>query len=162
MTTPLARTELLRRGLRLEVFTIAWNTIEAVVAIAAGYLAGSVALIGFGLDSVIESVSGVALYQRLRGELHSTGGLTDEQRERRALLFVGVSFFLIAAWVLYESVSSLWNREVPEQSLVGIGLAVVSLVVMPALGWGKRKTALALGSRALQARGTGDAEDANG
>lgn len=146
----ISRDVLLRRGLRLEVFTVGWNVVEAAVAIGAGYVAGSIALVGFGLDSVIESISGVALYHRLRGEL--LGGTdTNESRERRALYFVGISFFLIAAYVLYEAIHSLWQREVPEHTTVGIILAAVSLIVMPLLGWRKMRTATALESHALAA-----------
>jgi divalent metal cation (Fe/Co/Zn/Cd) transporter len=145
------RESLLRRGLRLETFTVGWNALEAIVAIGAGYLAGSVALVGFGLDSVIESISGVALYRRLKGELRDDGARSTDQRERRALYFVGVSFYLIAAYVLYEAVATLWRREAPQHTLVGILLAAVSLIVMPLLGWSKVRTAKALDSRALAA-----------
>lgn len=146
------RESLLRRGLNLERLTVGWNAVEAVVAIVAGYMAGSVALVGFGLDSVIESISGVALYRRLASELRDSGGTEQtEARERRALYFVAASFFLIAAYVLYEAASTLWERRVPEHSTVGIVLAVVSLLVMPLLGWGKLRTARALNSRALEA-----------
>jgi divalent metal cation (Fe/Co/Zn/Cd) transporter len=149
------REALLRRGLNLERLTVGWNVLEAAVAIAAGYMAGSVALVGFGLDSVIESISGVALYRRLSLELraggHGDAAQDNEARERRALYFVGLSFFLIAAYVLYEAVTSLWRREAPEQTTLGIVLAAVSLVVMPLLGWGKLRTARALNSRALEA-----------
>jgi divalent metal cation (Fe/Co/Zn/Cd) transporter len=147
----MSREILLRRGLRLEIFTVGWNAIEAIVAIGAGYLAGSVALVGFGLDSVIESISGVALYRRLGSELRANDAGGNDERERRALYFVGVSFFLIAAYVLYEATLALWRREAPEQSVIGILLAVVSLIVMPLLGWSKLRTARALNSRALAA-----------
>jgi divalent metal cation (Fe/Co/Zn/Cd) transporter len=152
--TALTRHALLRRGLNLERLTVGWNVLEAVVAIAAGYLAGSVALVGFGLDSVIESISGVALYRRLSLELrdNDSGAMgRAEERERRALYFVGVSFFLIAAYVLYEAATTLWERRAPEHTAVGMALAGVSLMVMPLLGWGKLKTARALNSRALAA-----------
>jgi divalent metal cation (Fe/Co/Zn/Cd) transporter len=147
----LDREGLLRTGLRLEVFTVGWNAIEAVVAIGAGVVAGSVALVGFGLDSVIESVSGVALYHRLRSELRDGGVIENENRERRALYFVGASFFLIAAYVFYEAVVALRRREAPEHTAVGIVLAIVSLIVMPLLGWSKARTATRLHSRALAA-----------
>ncbi len=149
--TALARDSLLRRGLNLERLTVGWNVLEAVVAVAAGYLAGSVALVGFGLDSVIESVSGVALYRRLSLELREEGAERTEARERRALYFVGASFFLIAAYVLYEAATTLWERRAPEHTTAGIVLAAASLAVMPLLGWGKFRTARALGSRALEA-----------
>ena len=148
--TESARQAGLRTGLRLEVFTVGWNVIEAVVAIGAGAIAGSVALVGFGLDSVIESISGIALYHRLRGELNGDESRNDE-REKRALLFVGVSFFLIAAYVTYESLATLLSREAPEHSVPGIVLAALSLIVMPVLGWRKLVTARALQSRALEA-----------
>ena len=148
--TESARQAGLRTGLRLEVFTVGWNVIEAVVAIGAGAIAGSVALVGFGLDSVIESISGIALYHRLRGELNGDESRNDE-REKRALLFVGVSFFLIAAYVTYESLNTLLSREPPEHSVPGIVLAALSLIVMPVLGWRKLVTARALESRALEA-----------
>ncbi len=148
--TESARQAGLRTGLRLEVFTVGWNVIEAVVAIGAGAIAGSVALVGFGLDSVIESISGIALYHRLRGELNGDESRNDE-REKRALLFVGVSFFLIAAYVTYESLATLLSREAPEHSVPGIVLAALSLIVMPVLGWRKLVTARALESRALEA-----------
>jgi len=148
--TESARQAGLRTGLRLEVFTVGWNVIEAVVAIGAGAIAGSVALVGFGLDSVIESISGLALYHRLRGELKGDESRNDE-REKRALLFVGVSFFLIAAYVTYESLNTLLSREPPEHSVPGIVLAALSLIVMPVLGWRKLVTARALESRALEA-----------
>lgn len=153
-STSLSRTVLLRRGLNLERLTVGWNALEAIIAIGAGYLAGSVALVGFGLDSVIESISGVALYRRLSLELHEGAAVTadrSEARERRALFFVGASFFLIAGYVIYEAATTLWQRRAPEHTAVGIVLAAVSLAVMPLLGWGKLRTARALGSRALEA-----------
>jgi divalent metal cation (Fe/Co/Zn/Cd) transporter len=146
------RESLLRRGLVLERLTVGWNVVEALVAIGAGYVAGSVALVGFGLDSVIESISGVALYRRLALELREGGDARHvDARERRALYFVGVSFFLIAGYVLYEAATTLWERRAPEQTTVGIVLAAVSLLIMPLLGWGKLRTARALESRALEA-----------
>lgn len=152
-TAPSVRTResLLQKGLRLEIVTVGWNVVEASIAITAGYFAGSVALVGFGLDSVIESISGVALYHRLRGELREGGAEDNERRERRALNFVGASFFLIAAYVFYEAVSTLWERKAPEHTLIGIILAAVSLIVMPLLGWSKLRVAKALNSRALAA-----------
>jgi divalent metal cation (Fe/Co/Zn/Cd) transporter len=150
-TTTLTRDALLRRGLNLERLTVGWNVVEAVVAITVGYFAGSVALVGFGLDSVIESISGVALYRRLAHELRDGGAERTAARERRALYFVGLSFFLIAAYVLYEAATALWQRSAPGHTAAGIVLAAVSLAVMPLLGWGKFRTARALNSRALEA-----------
>lgn len=145
------RNELLRRGLRLEGLTIGWNALEALIAIGAGYVAGSVALVGFGLDSVIESISGVALYHRLSAELRDAHAADSMRYERRALLFVGVSFFAIAAYVLFQAGVTLSQRREPDESAIGIVLAFVSLVIMPILGRLKLRTGRALASRALVA-----------
>ena len=139
------RRALLRKGRRLEYMTLGWNSAEAVVAITAGVLAGSTALVGFGVDSLIESTSGAILLWRLFSD---EGG---EKRDERALQFVGVSFLLLAAWVGFEATSSLLGREVPEGSIVGIVLAAVSLLIMPLLARAKRRVAADLGSRALEA-----------
>jgi len=145
------RTHHLRRGIRLEYFTIAWNSLEAIVAVGAGVIAGSIALVGFGLDSVIEVVSGAIVFWRLRAELGGANQEASERAERRALFIVGLSFFALGAYVLYESGKKLWLRERPEESVVGLGLAIVSLVVMPVLALGKHRIARRLGSRALAA-----------
>ena len=134
------------RGRRLEYLTVGWNLCEGVIAIAAGAASGSTALVGFGLDSFIESSSGAALIWRLR---HAGEG--DERRERIALKLVGASLLLLAAYVGADAVWSLARRETPEVSLVGVALAVVSLVAMPLLARAKRRVAARLGSRALAA-----------
>lgn len=135
----------LRRGRILEILTLAWNTVEAVVAVGSGVLAGSTALVGFGVDSLIESSSGAVLLWRL------TDGEDGEAREGLALRLVGVSFLILAAWVGWDALATLWSREAPDESLVGIILAAVSLMVMPVLARAKRKVARGLGSRALEA-----------
>lgn len=129
----------------LEYLTIGWNVLEAVVAIGAGLFAGSIALVGFGVDSVIESTSGAILLWRLRD------GERGEQRERLALRLVGVSFLLLAAYVAYDAMKSLIAREPPEASYLGIGIASLSLVVMPLLARAKRRVAAQLNSRAMKA-----------
>lgn len=144
-----SRETLLQRGLRLEALTIAWNVIEAVVAIGAGWVAGSVALVGFGLDSTIETIAASALYIRLRAEMK---GATEEQAEAhevRALRIVGITFFALALYIVYEAGSTLWLREAPAESPIGIALAALSLAVMPILAWAKLRTGKALESRAL-------------
>lgn len=146
-----ARSDLLRRGVRLEVLTVSWNVIEALIAIGAGWLAGSVALISFGIDSVIETIAASALYRRLRAELRGASEEEAEEHERRALRIVGVTFFALALYILYEAGTALWAREVAEVSAVGIGLAALSLIVMPFLAFAKLKTGRALGSAALVA-----------
>lgn len=133
----------LRRGRRLEYLTIAWNLVEAAVSILAGVLAGSTALIGFGVDSAIESSSGAALLWRLHDE-------HGERREALALRLVGVAFLLLAAYVAYEAVAALITREPPEASPLGIGIAVASLLVMPWLARQKRHVARTINSRALE------------
>jgi divalent metal cation (Fe/Co/Zn/Cd) transporter len=140
-----ARAVLLRRGRVLEYLTLGWNVIEAVVAVTSGILAGSTALVGFGVDSVIESSSGVVLLWRLQE------GPTTEGREQTALKLVGVSFLLLAGWVAWDASATIFEREVPDQSIVGIVLALLSLLVMPLLARWKRTLAGQLGSKALTA-----------
>jgi divalent metal cation (Fe/Co/Zn/Cd) transporter len=143
-----SRAAAIHRGLSLEYFTVAWNLLEAAVALASGALACSIALISFGLDSLIEVSSGGILLWRLHAD-------QDEQRrervERNALKLVGSSLLLLAAYVTGDSVLSLVRREAPERSLPGIALAIASLLAMPLLARAKRKVASALGSSALQA-----------
>jgi cation diffusion facilitator family transporter len=141
------RANQLRAGRRLEYFTLGWNLTEAAVAVGAGVFAGSIALIGFGIDSLIESLSGGILLWRLR----QAEAETDEKRERLAHRLVGVSFFVLAFYVAFEAAKSLLRREQPETSVVGIVLSVVSLIVMPLLARTKRRVAAKLDSRALYA-----------
>lgn len=140
-----AQRDQLRLGRRLEYFTLSWNLAEAAVAIGAGLFAGSIALIGFGFDSLIESLSGSILLWRLQD---TEGG---QKRERAAQRLVGVSFFLLALYVAFEAGKSLLYRDQPEASVVGIVLSVVSLIVMPLLARAKRRVAESLNSPALAA-----------
>ncbi len=135
----------LKRGRRLEYFTLGWNMVEAAVAIGAGWLAGSIALVGFGVDSLIESTSGAILLWLLASPAH------DESRERLALRLIGVSFFLLAAYVCFEAIKSLLASEPPKASVPGIVLAAASLIVMPLLARAKRRVAADLDSHALKA-----------
>ena len=141
----LDRTRQLRHGRKLEYFTIGWNIFEAVIAIGAGWFAGSIALLGFGVDSVIESLSGSVLLWRLSSPAH------DEGREKIALKLVGVSFLILSAYVAFDAMKSLVSREAPDTSLVGIGLSITSLIVMPLLARAKRLSASRLKSRAMKA-----------
>jgi divalent metal cation (Fe/Co/Zn/Cd) transporter len=141
--TEIAQSEDLRMGRRLEYFTLAWNLAEAVVALAAGAFATSIALIGFGIDSLIESLSGGILLWRLQGVE------AGAKRERLAHRLVGVSLFVLAAYVAFEAAKSLLHREEPKVSMVGIILSVVSLIVMPVLARAKRRVAGRISSRAL-------------
>jgi divalent metal cation (Fe/Co/Zn/Cd) transporter len=144
-----ARSGLLQHALRLELLTITWNVLEAVIALAAGWLAGSIALVGFGLDSIIETVAASALYRRLRAEHAGASEAEAEEHERRALQIVGFTFLALAAYILFEAGSALWLEEHPGTSGIGIVLASVSLLVMPILGFAKLRTGRALESRAL-------------
>ena len=122
------RTALLKRGRQLEYFTVFYTSLEGLIGIAAGLLAGSIALVGFGFDSVIEVTSGAALLWRL----HKDGDpARREYKERVTLRIVGACFLALAVYVGYDAIQSLIREEAPERSLVGIGLAVASLVIMP-------------------------------
>lgn len=147
-TQAVARSRDLQRGILLEYLTIAWNIIEGLVAVTSGVVSGSIALVGFGVDSFIETSSGGILLWRLRAERR---GEDREKVERAALKLVGGSFLLLAAYVAIDSIKSLIEREAPERSLVGIVLAVLSMIVMPWLAHAKRKTAGRLSSAALHA-----------
>ena len=144
----LDRRELVRHGRRLEYFTIAWNTVEGLVAVAAGLIAGSISLVGFGIDSFIEVTSGSVLLWRMSVDAR----VRDRERnEKRALKVVGICFLALAAYIAYESATDLWSKRTPEHSILGIILACVSLVVMPMLSRAKRRVGLALGSAAMHA-----------
>jgi len=145
------RITLHRRALWLEYVTVGWNLVEAVVAVAAGVIAGSVALIGFGADSAIEVISAVGLLWRLRrAGPHATVG-EEGAAEKRALYVVALTFFLLATYITWEATKSLISREEPLTSPVGIVLAVLSLAVMPTLAVLKQRVGKEMGSRALVA-----------
>jgi divalent metal cation (Fe/Co/Zn/Cd) transporter len=142
------RQALVERGKHLEYFTIGWNSLEGVVAVIAGAIAGSISLVAFGVDSFIEVTSGSAVLWRMSmdADLHRR-----EHIERRTLRIVGSCFLALAAYVAYEAVRDLIGREAPEHSLPGIALACVSLVVMPLLSRAKRRVGTAMGSAAMHA-----------
>jgi divalent metal cation (Fe/Co/Zn/Cd) transporter len=143
-------TSLIRRALWLVGLTLAYNLVEAGVAIWAGTSAGSIALLGFGLDSVIECAASAVLLWRLSIELGGGEQERVERAERRSHRFVGLTFLALAAYVLVESVLTLISRDHPGASPVGIVLAAISLAVMPMLAWTKLRTARKLGSGALE------------
>lgn len=144
----LQRAAFATRGRRLEYFTITWNLIEGLVAVTAGAIAGSISLVGFGVDSFIEVTSGAALLWRMNAD-------ADERRreriERISLKLVGGCFLVLAAYVGYEAVRNLIEKKAPEHSLPGIILACISLVVMPLLSRAKRRVGAGLNSRAMAA-----------
>lgn len=150
--TTLGRKEKLhRRGLWLELFTIAWNVVEAVVAVGVGIAVGSVALVGFGVDSGIEVISAVALLWRLLKAGPHASVPEESAAERKALSLVAATFFLLALYILYEAVGALISGEGPESSTVALVLSAVSLVIMPVLAYLKGRTGREMGSRALVA-----------
>lgn len=142
---PESRRAAVRQGRTLEYLTVGWNLVEAAVAVGAGVAAGSVALVGFGIDSLIETSSGLVLLWRLRE------GERGERREALALRLVGASFLALAAYVAFDAVKALALREPPDESYLGIAVAALSLVVMPLLARAKRRVAVSLGSRAMKA-----------
>lgn len=144
----MTRQEHVGAGIRLEYVTLVWNSLEAVVAIVSGLFAGSIALVGFGLDSVIEMSSGAALLWRLRSD-HAED--RREAAEKRALKIVGWCFLALAVYVAYDAVKTLYWRERPEESLPGMLIAGASLIVMPSLARAKRRVAAGLNSGAMQA-----------
>jgi len=136
------------RGKRLEYFTIAWNSLEGLIALAAGTAASSISLVGFGVDSFIEVASGSALLWRISADADES---RRGRRERSALRFVGVCFLGLAVYVAYEAVRDLLGGRAPEHSLPGILLACASLIAMPLLSRAKRRVGVALGSAAMHA-----------
>jgi divalent metal cation (Fe/Co/Zn/Cd) transporter len=140
-----------RRALWLEYFTVGWNVIEAVVAIAAGVGAGSVALIAFGADSAIEVISAVGQLWRLRKAGPHAPVREEGAAEKRALYVVAITFFLLAIYITWEAATSLISRGEPLTSQVGLILAVLSLVVMTVLALVKQRVGKEMGSRALVA-----------
>ncbi|HET6740440.1 MAG TPA: cation transporter [Kribbella sp.] len=141
------RKRLGRRAQLLAGASVTYNVIEAVVAVSSGLVAGSVALVGFGLDSVVEVSSGLIILWQFRHPL-------PESRERKALRLLAFSFFALAAYVGFESIRALVTGAHSETSTVGIGLAIASLIVMPFLSWAQRRTGKALGSKAVVADST--------
>ena len=148
------RSTLLARGVALEYFTIGYNALEALVAVTAGVIAGSVALVGFGLDSVIEIAAGTTLLWRLKGEARIGAAISEEEHsalERRALLIIGLTFFALSAYIAIEAGYKLLTGGGAEESTAGIILAAASLAIMPLLAFLKQRTARGLKSQALAA-----------
>ncbi len=141
------RADRVQQAIRLEYFTIIYNITEGLVSVVLGGVANSIALIGFGLDSFVESLSGLVVLWRFRSEAQGEREYTT--LESRALLYVGWSFFLLSAYIVLESIRNLWLQEQPEPSPLGILLAVLSLIVMPVLARKKYRTGKALDSAAM-------------
>lgn len=137
-----------RRGRQLEYFTIGWNTLEGLVAVISGAMAGSVSLVGFGIDSFIEVTSGSTLLWRMSVDADEE---KRERNEKLSLRIVGACFLALAVYVAYESGSDLSSGKQPEHSIPGIALACVSLIVMPLLSRAKKKVGNSLSSAAMHA-----------
>lgn len=145
--SPDDRRRLGRRAQLLAAASVSYNLLEAAVAVTAGAVAGSVALVGFGLDSLVEVGSGLVILWQFRHPV-------PESRERRALQLIGASFFALAGYIAVESIRSLLGASEPAASPVGIGLAALSLLIMPVLSWAQRRTGRALGSGSVVADST--------
>ena len=145
---PLELERLYKKSLFLEYFTVGYNVVEATASIIFGHVANSIALIGFGLDSVVESLSGVVLIWRLRkhGKISAE---KEEEVEKKAALFVAFTFFILSLYVLFQSLKKFIGKDIPDPSLPGIIIAAASLVVMPVLSWQKYRTGHQIRSAAL-------------
>jgi divalent metal cation (Fe/Co/Zn/Cd) transporter len=143
-------TNLRRQALQLSYFTVGYNAVECLLALVAGHLSGSIALVGFGLDSLVESLSGGVMIYRFarRGTMSA---VAEERLERRAVRIVGYAFFVLGAYVLYESMEKLIFQEAPAPSLFGILIALASMIIMPVLFALKYRTGKSLGSASLVA-----------
>jgi len=142
------RQTIAQRGKRLEYFTIVWNSLEGLVGVLAGLVAGSISLVGFGIDSFIEVVSGATLLWRMSVDADVQ---SRERNEQLSLRIVGICFVGLASYIAYEALSDLIRRQAPEHSIPGIVLACVSLIVMPMLSRAKKKVGRELGSAAMNA-----------
>lgn len=139
-----------KRALSLSYFTVGYNISEGIVSIVAGWIAGSIALVGFGLDSFVESLSGSVMIWRLRkhGKIPED---EEEEVERKAVKLIAYTFFVLGAYVSYESIEKLYVREIPDPSPLGIVIAIVSIIVMPILFYLKYRTGKSMGSKSLVA-----------
>ncbi len=136
------------KALRLSYFTVGYNIVECIVSIIAGFIAGSTALLGFGSDSLVESLSGTIMIWRFRKH-----GIISKEKEdeieKKATFFVGITFFIFGIYILFESIRKLIVIEKPEPSIVGIIIAIASIIVMPILFYVKHKTGKSIGSKSL-------------
>ena len=148
MEAPGDRLAFVRRGLWLNYLTIGYNLVEAIISVAAGIVSGSVALVSFGVDSGIEVTSSLAAHWRLRVDADPH---RRERVERLTHRIIGASFLALAAYVIVESATTLWQREAPEASPLGLFILVLSVLIMPAIARASGRVARALRSRALEA-----------
>ena len=143
-------TRLHKKALLLSYFTVGYNVLEGIASIFAGLFAGSIALVGFGMDSFVESLSGCIMIWRFRKH----GKITEEEEEKvelRAIKLIAYTFFILGSYVLYESIKKLYFHEIPNTSLLGIIIAIVSIIVMPVLFYMKYQTGKSVNSKSLVA-----------
>jgi divalent metal cation (Fe/Co/Zn/Cd) transporter len=145
------RRELVRRGRRLSYITLGYNVFEGVASLVAGTLAGSIALVGFGIDSLIELTSSAAALWRLQADLDV---VRRERVERASLRVIGICFLALALYIAVNASRDLWRHELPQKSIVGMAVTGLSVIIMPLLARAKRRIAVALDSRALRADAT--------
>src|SRR3989475_6793432 len=150
-TMDLARSAALRRGVRLEVVTIAWMFVEAIVALGAGIAARSVLLTAFGVDSVVELLSGIVLYRRLAGESNHAATVDVERLENLTTRISAVLLVLLCAYVLLSSLAGLVFRVIPEGSVVGVAVTLVAVIAMPLLARAKHRVNRVIVSPSLRA-----------
>jgi len=139
---------LYKKALNLSYFTVVYNILEGIVSIIAGAYAGSIALVGFGLDSFVESLSGSIMIWRFKKH----GIVSEEEEEEvehKALTMVGYTFFILAVYIFYESITKLYYKEIPDVSLVGIIIAILSIIIMPILYVNKVHVGKSIGSKSL-------------
>ena len=144
-----SRKNLLKRGRKIQIYNVIYDTIEVIVSLTAGFTANSSALIGWGLDSTVEVISATTLGWRLHGEIEGIDQEKVKQRKKITLYVIGTSFLIVSGFIIYDSVSKLINKDVPDWSTLGLVILLVSLVVNPILIWAKYTTGKKLESEAL-------------
>ncbi|WP_345599575.1 cation transporter [Salinimicrobium sp. 3283s] len=143
------RKKYLKKARKLQVYNVLYDTIEVAVSLTAGFISGSAALIGWGLDSIIEVISASTLGWRLHGEIKNISEERVKKREKITLYVIATSFLIVSIFITYDSVSKFFNKETPDWSTMGIIILLISLVVNPILIWYKRKYGKKLDSKEL-------------
>ena len=143
------REKYLKKARKVQVYNVIYDTIEVAVSLTAGFISGSAALIGWGLDSIIEIISASTLWWRLQGEIKDISDERVKKREKITLYVIAISFLIVSIFITYDSVTKFFNKETPDWSTMGITILLVSLVVNPILIWYKRKYGKKLDSKEL-------------
>jgi divalent metal cation (Fe/Co/Zn/Cd) transporter len=145
----ITNTKWLKIAVILVLLTITYNIAEAVIAVSTGYSVDSIALVGFGFDSLLEVSAAILMLWRLIEQLRHQNDEAVERAESLVHRFVGATFLLLSAYILYDSITTLFHQVRPESTLIGTALAALSLMLMPFLAWGKMRAAKEIGSSAL-------------